>query len=298
MAKFYALATRMLSIVVLIVFGTSCVKTDDDTYVASYVSVDTISMQTNAEQGSANSYFTDVWLTLDGLDRGGYELPAKVPLLATGKHTVVFRPGIKLNGIAATRVRYFMVKPIEMTLDLVKDSVVSFSNLQTSYYDDVHFALLEDFEDLNIALDTTSNNTALWDKSSVSDGKGYVFEGFHSGMATLDTAHRYMQIVTKENFEDIPQQGHPVFVELNFKTDVMVVFSVNAYTNGIAKTTDLLYLNPTTTWKKIYINLTPTLGYATDAESFKFILSAKYSGPHNGSAHVWIDNYKILYRDN
>ncbi len=298
MAKSYVLAAKILSIAALLAFSASCVKTDDDTYVASYVAIDAMGMQTNAAQGSENSHFTDVWVTLDGLDRGAYELPARVPLLADGKHKVVFLPGIKLNGIASTRIPYIMVEPVEMTLDLVKDSVLSFNDLKTFYYDDVHFALLEDFEDLNITLDTTSNNTALWGKSSESDGEGFVCEGLHSGMATLDTAHRYMQIVTKENFEDIPQQGHPVFAELNFKTDVTVVFSVNAYTNGIAKTTDLLYLNPTTTWKKIYINLTPTLGYATDAESFKFILSARYSGAANGSAHVWIDNYKILYRDN
>lgn len=297
MVKNYSLHTAFVCFIIIALGLSSCVKNDDETYVPSYVSVKGIDLETTSVQGSSDSYFTDVWVTLDSRDRGMYELPSRVPLLADAKHKMTFTPGIKLNGIAATRVPYLMVQPIEMELDLAKDKVLHLETLTAKYYDDVKFVLLEDFEDVNTTIDTTKNNTALWAKSSVAaDGEASVFEGLHSGMATLDTAHRRMQLVTKENFTELPQQGHPVFVELNFKTEETVVFSVNAYTNGVSKTTDLLFLNPTNKWKKIYINLTATLGYATSAESFKFVLTANYSGADNSSAKVLIDNYKILYR--
>lgn len=298
MTKQYAFASRLAFCFIIFISFLSCVKTDDDTYVPSYFSVQSIGMQTLSTQGSADSYITDMWVNLDGLDRGAYELPSRVPLLASGaKHTLLLSPGIKLNGIASTRVPYLMAKDIEIELDLSKDSVIDLHALTTTYKDDVTFALIEDFEDVNIKLDTTSNNTALWTKSYANmHGEQAVYEGAHSGMAILDTAHNFMQLVTKENYEDLPKQGRPIFVELNFKTDETLVFSVNAYTNGIAETTDLLYLNPTTEWKKIYINLTSTISNETGAKSFKFILSAGYTGDAEGQAQVLIDNYKILYR--
>src|SRR6266481_1051492 len=75
--------------------------------IPSYLQVDNITLHTDlSTQGSSSSKISDVWVTVDGLVQGIYELPAKFPLLFDGSHRVQLKGGIILNGISDTRAPY------------------------------------------------------------------------------------------------------------------------------------------------------------------------------------------------
>ena len=69
-----------------------------------------------------------------------------------------------------------------------------------------------------------------------------------------------------------------------------------SYRNGIGESKDLIYLSTTDEWKKIYINLTSTISYDTDAFQYKFLISAEHNTSLEESM-VLIDNFKLIYRD-
>ncbi len=294
MRKIYKVALFFFSLLIL----GSCAKKMDEAYIPSYIKVDNIVINTQGSQGSSSSNITDAWVYLDGSDRGAYPLPANIPLLADGKHTIKITPGIKLNGVAGTRVPYPMVEPVEVEVNLIKDSIVPL-NIRSKYYSTSKFALIEGYEDLNTRFETTTNNLATWRLSSAStDPESYVFEGVHSGMGVLDKDHDYLQIITKEDFDYLPKNGVPVFIELDFNTNTTVVLSVLSYSNsGVGESSDLIYLNPTEgEWKKIYINLTTFISYDVNGELYKFLFSAS----HNSSleeSHILLDNFKLIYRE-
>ena len=49
---------------------------------------------------------TDAWVTMDGINLGVFELPAQIPILDEGEHNFRISPGIKENGMSATRMIY------------------------------------------------------------------------------------------------------------------------------------------------------------------------------------------------
>ncbi len=269
----------------------------DEELTPSYVNIESIQVLTNVNQGSSSSNITDAWFYVDGADRGAYPLPSNIPYLGEGEHTIKVAPGIMLNGVSSTRVPYPLVEPQELDVELFRDSAVSL-NIQCRYYSTTSFAMIEDFEDINIGFEETPTSTATWrSTSSPSDPDSYVFEGSHSGGGFLNENKNRLQIVTRQFFTELPKSGTPVFIEMNFNTNTTLTLSVTGYINGIGNSNDLIFLNPTDgIWKKIYINLTSTLSYDVNVDEYRFVMSADHT---NGSEEsiVLIDNFKILYRD-
>jgi len=286
---------QLFFLAIIIVFS-SCAKHLDEAYIPSYIKIDNIEMQTTGSQGSASSYLTDAWVYLDGAERGAYPLPSTIPLLAEGEHKLKIAPGIKLNGVSGTRVPYPMVEPVELELNLVKDSVKSL-NIQCNYYSTTEFAMIEDFEDINFKFEATEYNTAVWRPTHTStDPSEYIYEGYHSGGGFLNTNKDRLQIVTKQTFDELPKKGVPVFIELDFNINTTVVLSMTGL-EGQAASKDIIYLTPTNgVWKKIYINLTSTISYDTQGYNYRFLFTANHTNGDDESI-VLIDNFKILYRD-
>src|SRR5689334_23258519 len=84
-----------------------CNLINPDEPVPVVVACDTIGFHvTNASQGTNSSSITDMWLFVDGNLLGAFELPAHIPVLAEGSHTLTIRPGILINGIKGSRGPY------------------------------------------------------------------------------------------------------------------------------------------------------------------------------------------------
>lgn len=281
---------------VLIVFFASCAKKMDEELIPSYIYIENIEILTNNLQGSSSSYITDAWFYVDGADRGAYTLPATIPYLGEGKHTIKVAPGIKLNGVSSTRVPYPLVEPKTVDLELFKDSIIHL-NVNCNYYSTTEFALIEDFEDLSNSFDTWETNTAEWRFTSKnSDPDSYVFEGNHSGGAFMDNDASNLVIVTKQVFDQLPKNGIPVFVEMNFRSNTTVTMAMTGI-NGEQNSQDIIFLNPTEgEWKKIYINLTSTLSYDTNGSKYRIWFYANHT---NGDIETYfmMDNFKLLYRN-
>lgn len=289
---------NIIIIVSIFILSASCAKKMDEAYIPSYVNISDIHVLTNASQGSSSSNITDAWFYVDGADRGAYPLPSKIPYLGSGIHTIKVAPGIKLNGVSSTRVPYPLVEPEEIEVELFKDSVIHL-DVNCRYYSTTRFAIIEDFEDINVIFEETPTNTAIWRSTNrSSDPEDYIFEGSHSGGGFLDEDKTNLQIITKQTFTDLPKNGIPVFIEMDFNINTTFVLSVVGYENGIGESDDLIYLNPTEgEWVKIYINLTSTLSYDVNVNDYKFLISADYTSAAGEENYVLIDNFKLLYRD-
>ena len=131
-----------------------------DQEIPAYISIDSISLTTNyATQGTASQNITDAWVYLDDNLVGAFQLPVKrIPILATGKHKISVQPGIKKDGIGATRTNYVFYNTIERTVNLAEDSITKMGTLNTTYQETTTFFLKEDFDGLAVKLDTTPSS--------------------------------------------------------------------------------------------------------------------------------------------
>ena len=130
----FTLLLGAIGIALQLMLFTSCDKFKGDQTIPAYLTIDSIYLTTSLSmQGSASAKITDAWVYVDEVQIGAFQLPARIPVLERGMHEVQILPGIKQNGIAATRAAYPFYAPIEQTLELTEGDTTTLGVLKTNY---------------------------------------------------------------------------------------------------------------------------------------------------------------------
>ncbi len=299
--------SKIYNLLVFLVFATSalmntgCYKISGNQTIPAYISIDDFNLNTYyPEQGSSSSEITDVWVYLNDDLLGIYEFPDNrpmiFPVLAEGKNKLEIRPGIKLNGISSTRVPYPFYKPVIFEdFDFIPGTTQSLGTLTTEYYAGTKFAWLEDFEQANISLSDFGDTITERTQPENNPAAFLTANSRYSGEITL-TNERDQYGSTSFNAFEVQKAGTYTMLEMNFKIDnflqVGVVIFDDVY-DVVEK--DLVILNHTDEWKKIYINLGSNLSLYPTYESYKVIFRAGLE-EENSSGKIFIDNIKVVYR--
>jgi hypothetical protein len=91
----------------------------------------------------------------------------------------------------------------------------------------------------------------------------------------------------------LPTDGSSVFLEMNYKSNN--AFTMGLLINGsMASQRPVLVINPSSTWNKLYINLTPSTSANDAATSFRVYFTAKKS-TIEPNAEIFFDNLKLLH---
>jgi len=280
----------LLFLPILLFLASSCEKFKGDQTIPAYISIDSVYLTTDYnKQGTKSQNITDVWVYVDDEFLGAYELPAHFPVLKSGDHVVKFWPGVKKNGISATRVAYEYYIPIQKTITLKEDSTSNLGIQKTTYQVPSYFPWLEDFEQTGQTLDTTSRSIACIDKTP--SGSPLTFEGNHSGWVVLDSIHNFFECQTHNEFV-IPLSS--VFLEMNFNTTNTLIVGVVTYSGSSISQTPIITLNRTNgNWKKIYIDLTTSLNAYTGMTSFRVYMGT-FKDADRETSSILFDNFKIV----
>ncbi|MEN8225861.1 MAG: hypothetical protein ABFS05_10950 [Bacteroidota bacterium] len=292
----------------------SCNKFKGDQTVPAYIRIDSISIYTDyEEQGAPTQNITDAWVYINNEAIGAYELPAVFPVLAKGLTEIRVDPGIKLNGIAALRSPYPFYEPIVQDVFLEEGKEICLNSdtlfmgneyvlytMSTTYYDNLVFVWMEDFEDPSLSLDSTSKSRANITRTyPVNHPDAFLADySKYSGLMTLDSIGYLIEVATNVGNDQgfvLPQVGQPVFLEIDFKNDHY--FTAGLYANEYSQIVQhpVVNMNPAAEWKKIYINLTPSVSSQVNAIDFNIFFGAiKDSDKEEG--RMLIDNIKLIHR--
>ena len=256
--------------------------------VPSYIEVDSIGVFTDeATQGSSSSRLSDVWVTVDGTFLGGYELPARIPLLYEGEHTVQLRAGILLNGIEGTRVAYGVFDDYKTTVNFQPGGIQRIVP-QVTYFSYTHFPLIEDFDHSSLFLDRAPDS----DTGFIVINDANSFES-NCGAVYLDNAHSFFKCQSVDSFSR-PDGNAPVYIEINYKCNAEFTVGVKARTDLGGFDQELLIVRSSADWKKIYVNLTPVISQTFSADDWKIYLYAAKPGEQT-TATLYFDNIKLVY---
>lgn len=281
-----------VTVILTTLFTSGCQKLSEDE-IPSYLAVDTISVKVNSMQGTASQNIFDTWVYADNDLIGGFELPARMPILKAGTTELTIFAGIKLNGINETRVPYPFYESIKKTVSLVRDSVIDLGHLKFSYEDGTKFAWLENFEQYNITVDSTARSEVNLVRTYVPElAAAYPFElNEYAAKVVIPSDSLIFESISHDSFK-LPTDGSSVFLEMNYKTNN--AFTVGIVANGtVASQKAVLVINPNNNWNKIYINLTPSVSAST-ASSFRIYFSAMKSTDED-EAIIMFDNLKLLH---
>jgi len=273
----------------LLLAQTSCEKFSGDQTVPAYLKIDSVRLTTDySTQGTAIHNITDAWVYIDGELIGTFQLPSTFPVLKQGVHKLMVLPGIKKDGIAATRVNYPFYQEITRDINLEADKTLDAGTLSTTYSPKTKFIWKEDFDNAAITLDSTKATT---EKIKQTPGNSpFTLEGLHSGIVELDTIGATFEAVSHGTFT-IPSSA--VFLEMNFNINTSMIVGVYVTTFGLINEVPIMTLLPTNDkWKKIYIDLTATLNAYSGATKFRVYYYVKNTtGNHY---RILMDNIKVL----
>jgi hypothetical protein len=271
----------------------SCSKEKYEAQIPAYISIDQITLTTDlATEGSASSNITDAWVYINDDFIGAFELPATFPVLKEGTAKLKVYAGIKENGISASRTRYLLYDPHEEQVNLVKGETLNIVPYVTDN-SDVKFSWLEDFENASLSFLYSPGNDTIINK--VNTG---VKEGVYSGYVYLTSSMDFFE-ATSPAFSSLPQNGSPIFLELDFKIKEPLSIGVYVDTEQHRKIT----LNDTESngsyiWKKIYINLTDIINSKPNVAEVKVYFGIKDtpSLPFvTTNPEIYIDNIKLVH---
>lgn len=287
-------------LIVIAITISSCAKFDGDQTIPSFLKIDAVFEYTdNPIQGENSHEITDVWIYVDDQQLGVFELPAKFPVLAKGTHKLEIRPGIKVNGIASTRAPYPLLKPLIFEeFEFFEDSVLQLNNLTFSYYDNLTFAWIEDFESAGLTIQETNNSDTVIEITYPENNPEAFLSSTSkfSGVVNLTEEKPFWNAWSYTSY-DLPDLESPVLLELDFKTDTYVTVGLFAHYSGGYEPIPLVILNHSEEWNHIYINFTPTASDKSEALDFKVYFSASL-GTGSEKANIYFDNIKLIYRPN
>ena len=310
---------RYLSIFLVVLVLFSCKKFKGTQEIPSYVRVEPWTFTTDYRiYGAATHAITDAWLYVDGNLLGCYEIQSHddgkyvmIPVLEKGSHKLQIYPGIKMNGIASTRIQYPFYKPFVITSDLTPGEIQTVDP-STVYYSidstSMRFEMKQDFEEINnmfaanadVKIDTSFSKAVMKQRSHRTDPNAWMdpndtLNHYRSARVQLNDSIRRFRLASRE-LRDLPAVGNYVLLELDYKCDEDFLFGMFVHTsqNGIwAK--ELYWVKATDTWKKIYLNMSPTVTDNYNADYLKFYFEG-YAGTAD-STNFYFDNIKLIYRE-
>jgi hypothetical protein len=270
-----------------------CRKFEGDQTIPAYLHIDSIGV--NADYfiyGSSTHNITDSWVYVNDQLIGAFELPATIPVLASGINKLEIRPGIKLNGISATRVPYPFYKPyINEEFRFVEDSTTHINPVLT-YYDNTVMPLNDDFDRASISLEKTGKSDTTIFKTT--QNALYSEYSAHSGLVHLLDEIKTFELATADLYQ-LPGQGRPVFLEIDYKCDNP--FGVGLFVDEFSTiiVSPLIVVNSSEKWNKIYINLGPTISLYGNGARFKVFIEGRLN-EGDTEARFYFDNIKIVHR--
>ncbi len=280
----------------LLAFGMmSCEIINPEEDIPAYLYLEEFQLNTDANaEGSDSEKITEGWLSVDGQFLGAYSLPALVPVLATGEREISLQAGIRDNGISRTPEVYPFYQIYRTTLSLSANKVDTVSP-RTSYSDRTRFAFIDDFDrgptefqDIRIG----SSENAMRAEETM------VFEGQASGRIRLDADNPAVELATVTRYGDLTENSPFVYLEVNYKSDVPVIFGLIGYQATFPGPGTPLFdpgFRERDDWNKIYFNLSPLIANS-NFDEFQVALQAVLP-PDSGveEAFIWFDNIKLVH---
>ena len=277
----------LLIIVTCTLIISSCALFESFDELPMYIDVDSVSVSTTLEQGTENHAILDIWPSSDGQSIGVFEIPIIFPVLDEDEETTLFyQAGIRRVGKTEDHTIYPFFNRIDVTRPFAPDSTIT-ENLVFTYREETKVRFAESFEIQHIFakevdLDSVTNLVIVDDDCA---------EG-NCGLVTLTPENPEFAAATSEAFQNVPLNGTPIYLELEYKTEINLSIGLQSTINGTDFEQYFVTLTPNETWNKVYIDMTEIV-LASQLESYRILIGAL--NVTEGPAEVRVDNIKFLH---
>ena len=280
----------LVCITLIGVFQFGCEVVNPADPVASILDIQKFQFTSSPDHGSASEKLTEGWLYVNNEFLGSYSLPATVPVIASGDAEILIFPGIRANGIQNTPDIYPFYAEYALNLNLEAGETHVISPV-TNYSSNAKISFIEDFEGSNLfVLDQDGDpDTKLILESTD------VFEGDGSGRLSVDKDHPELEVWTVTKYEDIPLDGRSVYLELDYKNDILFTLGIVGSEGNSNGFPNYFYIfKEQREWNKLYIDLTDQIK-VSQFERYQIAFRVVQPPGSELSHTVLLDNIKLVH---
>jgi hypothetical protein len=271
---------------IIAVFFNSCNIINPTEKTPYFLQIDSVQLQaTNYSQhGEVSKKITDVWVYANNNLLGGFELPARIPILADSGAIIDIQAGVQRNGLSDDRLKYPFYKLANLSLNW-KAGTTQMNNPVFTYvpFNQMKMYINEDFEVGNAFLPLTTDTSII---SITNDTYGK-----KCGAIYLDNLHKQSQNIHQEQMDLLTAQQY--YLELDYKSNVTIAVDVLCTAaNGTSSIQSLGGVKPKETWNKVYFDVSALVNVVR-TKSYRIIISA-YKQDTQATGYALIDNVKIV----
>lgn len=256
-----------------------------------YLDIPSVSLTASELEGGNTSKITEVWVTVDEKSVGVWELPARVPVIGEGTHTIGVTAGIRRNGAFDDRERYPYYTTWRTSVEFVPGSSMPVTP-EVRYQGATIWT--ERFNDAGSQLVANTQSDTTLILYSPSERPDVVLDNSQCGGFVLDTQNDFVALQTEQNF--LGATG-PVYMEMDYSTDIELTIGYTYEADGNARYEPWVILVPTASagsvvWNKVYIDLATF--FNTPGISGRDIYIAAQLPSGRTLAAGYFDNLKIV----
>ncbi|MCF8448300.1 MAG: hypothetical protein K9G49_00400 [Taibaiella sp.] len=245
----------------------------------TYIRIDSFSFE-----GNQSHKITNVWVYYNNNPVGAFDLPATIPILASGNGSVQFAPGIPINGRNERPVAYPFYTIDTLSLADQPGKII-YHTPKTGYFDSAKINFISQFESGITKFSNKAGTTSLMAVNADS----LVFNGSGTGAVYLNAVDDYSLDSTSAGFSINTGAS---FIEFDYKSTIPFELSMRASIGTLYAYKDITGVNPSSTWQKFYMNVTSTVSEYPGGTYHLFIKTKLLSGQTSG--RLLIDNIKLV----
>lgn len=260
----------------------SCSKKKLNSPNAMFFVVNDTQVQTTSTQGTNSHKITDIWLYVNDNFQGVYPIGKVMPIASDGNVNILMLPGIKNNGISATRLPYPFYNGYRFSLPLTQQQ--TFTITPTFNYLNGCLFPINDAFDVGGSQFYSTGDSAYF----VTYNPALTFGGVGGSVfLSMSDAKPTAKMRTSLPM-GLPTGGAAVYLELNFKCNQP--FKVGVI-GGNTEEREALTINTSTEWNKIYVSLTSVISNQPTYNFYDVIIYAK---KEVANPKILIDNVKLV----
>jgi hypothetical protein len=246
-----------------------------------YMKMDSVVVNSDyPDEGANTENVSDVWVEVGADNLGAYEMPCNFPVLQENNVRFVVSAGVLESAQSGLRVIYPFYTPDTFSFAAARGE--QYNHTPTfAYKDATTFSFIDDFD--------SGNKFTGMTPIELPDSN--VKYGTRCGMLTVTTDSAKEAKLIDEY--DLPE-GQQIWLEVDYKCDVPFYIGYYAnYGSGSDDRYPILFVNPKSTWNKVYVNLT---NYIVQTQATTYQIYFEALRPYNtAGGNVYIDNVKLLH---
>lgn len=279
---------RLIYLLLLLPVLFSCIKNNPD---PSWIKINKFTLvenpNTQDSEGVLTENITDAWVYVDNELMGVFELPCTIPVLKSGSAEIRVYPGIRNNGISATKKVYPFLNFHTTYAELIKNETVTVNPI-TSYKNATHF-WIEDFEGVVKINEGNPSPASILVQSNDNNTNQY-------GRVFLNASQNAWAAYTTEELT-FPL-GSEVYLEIDYyNTNNLVTGLLINKADGSTLNNLNIQLNAQSDselkWKKIYIDLKEVVSNSQGIGFLQTFQAALDDG--NSEGIILLDNIKVVH---